>query len=57
MLKRRFVDALYFLGIALGVGDKIVIIISTPFSMFFLSPYFHIFLIFHLLFSALGKKE
>ena len=30
MLKRRFLSALYFLSIALGVGHKIVDIISTP---------------------------
>ena len=32
----NLLSALYFLSIALGVGRKIVPVISTPFSMFFL---------------------
>ena len=46
-----------FLSIALGVGHKILLIISTPFSMFFLFPYFYIFLIFNFLFRACGMGK
>ena len=34
-----------------------VLIIATPFSMFFSFPYFHIFHIFHFLFRACGKRK
>ena len=50
-------SALYFLSVVIGVGNKIVLIISTPFSMFFLFPYFHIFHHFHFLFRACGKGK